>query len=289
MPHIFFIVLAFLASKRLVTAFHSFPRRLSNSLKVQATRSQSYVPDAWDEEMLKALGYDENGTSEPSPPLLSPEDELVMRQIRFHIRSHLSRVIQVLVAELQRIYIARFHDNSPLTWKLIRKAALETRKDLSNDNIEKAEATRLFIRNTLTRKLSEVDVDLETFFAAADVTSTEWRDCRRRGGEGGAQPAVNSKGENCFIEIDSSDELIKCLENMKPPPSLGDGLLHSFDQCLSVVKKTAPLLEKDKERLYVKIATQHLASSKKSRRKRASLSSAHFILQDRSNNNNRKA
>lgn len=222
------------------------------------TATAPYVADAWDKEMLTALGFDAD-EEQSAPPKLKAEDELVMREARFHIRSHMSRVIQALVKELQKIYTSRFKDNSPLTWTIIRKAAMDTRLDLGRDKT--AEAKRLFLRNTLRKKLDSLQ--LVHFLAAADVTSTEWRDCRRRRSD---DLPTNSKGEDCFVELERR-ELIARLEDMKIPLELGEKMQESFENCREVCRKTVRILEIAEESSLLKLAAQHLEPGPKSPRR----------------------
>lgn len=259
--------LAFLLYATMTTAFLLNPLPSSRARGMRCMSSKvPYVADAWDLEMLSALGFDADEESASAPPLLRPEDELVMREARFHIRSHMSRVIQALVKELQKMYTSRFNENSPLTWTVIRKAAMDTRLDLGSENIKKAEAKRLFLRNTLRKKLDSLQ--LVDFLAAADVTSTEWRDCRRRRSDDSGLPTNNSKGEQCFVELERR-ELIARLDEIKIPLELGEKMQQSFEKCRQVCRQTVRILEIAEENNFLKLTAQHLEPGQKSKRPRS--------------------
>ena len=259
------LMLTSVGALRLVLQPRACLARYSQSCMALQSTTRS---DSWDDELFRALGGGEEGEAPQAVPLLSEEEELAMREARYLVRLHCSRVVHTLVKVIQRMFTARFPGASdPLNWKSIRKAALETRKDLGTENIQKAEASRLFIRNTLKKKLAACDVEVEAFFAAADVQSSEWRDCRRRGADKEETRRLNSKGQECFIELPTA-ELIERVYSIELPSALSE----SFGKTREVLRKTATILEEDErldqERSLLKLASSHLGESNTKKRNR---------------------
>jgi len=175
------------------------------------------------------------------------------------VRSFTAKAIYSLVKEIQRMKDSRFgKDETPLTWKSIRKAASQTRLDLGKENIKREEALRLFIRNTLRKKLEELGVSPEAFFRAADVNSPEWRVCRKRGKTGNEDEEATLQ-RDCFVELGSSAEIVARLNQIVFPASMGEQLLTAYEECKDVILKLEPILKRDEERALLRLTSTHLA------------------------------
>lgn len=206
--------------------------------------------DTWDMEMLKALGFDSDEASTSLPlPTMTAEEAQLMREARFHVRSHMAKVIKALVGEMDRMYRARFGaDSIPVSWKMIRKAVSDTRMDLGKEDIAKAEAGRLFLRNTLRKKLAALDIQEDIFFRAVDVTSPEWKGQTRRG-------EVCLTDDECFVPFSSVSELLARLDEIVLPAELQA----SFNESKVVIARSEPVVLKDAERALDRLSSVHLA------------------------------
>lgn len=223
-------------------------------------QSTTYTADAWDRDLFAALGYDDEKTDlQTQSPALTKEEEMLLREARFHVRSFTAKAIYSLVKEIQRMKDSRFgKGEAPLTWKSIRKAAMQTRLDLGKEDIKREEALRLFIRNTLRKKLEDLNVSPEAFFRAADVNSPEWRVCRKRGLE---EEEKASLQKDCFVELGSSAEIVARLNGIILPASMGEQLLTAYEECKDVILKLEPLLKRDEERGLLRLTSTHLAET----------------------------
>lgn len=210
-------------------------------------------------EMLRALGFDSDETSTSLPlPTMTVEEAELMREARFHVRSHMAKVIKALVGELDRMYRARFGaDSVPVSWKMIRKAVSDTRMDLGKDDIAKAEAGRLFLRNTLRKKLAVMELQEDMFFRAVDVTSPEWKGQTRRG-------EVCLTDDECFVPFSSAAELLARLDEISLPAELQV----AFTEAKLVIARSEPVLLKDAERALERLTSMHLAAGEGKARKR---------------------
>lgn len=224
-------------------------RMHSTRIPIESTLLEKAQPDSWDLEMLGALGFDSDESETSLPVPASPEESRLIREARYHVRAHMAKVIKALVRELDRMYRSRFGaDTPPLSWKVIRTAATATRLDAGKADIKKAEAGRIFLRNTLRKKLAEVELDEGKFFQAVDVTSPEWKGQARRG-------EVCFGEEECYMPFATVAELLARLDEIVLP----DTLLKMFADSKEVIRKTEPIVLRDAERAIERLASSHLA------------------------------
>ena len=102
------------------------------------------------------------------------------------------------------------------------------------------------------------------WLSAWDRISSEWRDCRRRNsGDTISQTIKNEQGENCFLEFDKTEDLLKRLDTITLPSSLGEVLVNKFADAREVIRKTEVLLIKDSERT-LKMSELHQGPKKRS-------------------------